>query len=111
MVIVKDLTIMVSKGETFQTLFEMDKSGYVLDGTETITFNVKERPENTDVLLSLPCGIDILNNIVSVYGTKTEMSKLGAGTYFYDVLMDLPSGARYTLTYPSKFIVREVCYE
>ena len=111
MVIVKDQTIMVSRGETFQTLFEMDKSGYVLDGTETITFNVKERPEDTTVVLSLPCGIDILNNIVSVYGTKTEMSKLNAGTYFYDVLMVLPSGARYTLTYSSKFIVREVCYE
>ena len=110
MVIVKDQTIMVSKGCTFTTLFQMDKSGYVLDGTETITFNIKERPEDTTVVLSLPCGIDTLNNIVSVYATKEEM-QIDAGTYFYDVLMVLNSDARYTLMFPSKFIVQEVCYE
>ena len=110
MVIVKDQTIMVSKGCTFITLFEMDKSGYQLSGSETIRFNVKERPTDANVILSLPCGIDVLNNIVSVYGTKTEM-QLEAGTYFYDILMTLPSGARHTLMFPSKFIVQEVCYE
>lgn len=111
MVIVKDQTIMVSKDCTFTTLFELDKSGYTLDGTETITFNVQKNPEDTTVLLSLPCGIDVLNNIISVYGTKTEMAVLAAGTYFYDIVMTLSSGARHTLMYPSKFIVREVCYE
>ena len=111
MIIVKDKTIMTSKGQTFTTLFEMDKSGYVLDGSETIKLNIKRNPEDTDILLTLPCGIDTLNNIISVYGTKEEMSVLPAGTYFYDILMTLTSGARYTLLYPSKLIVREVCYE
>ena len=110
MVIVKDQTIMVSKGCTFTTLFEMDKSGYQLSGSETIMFNVKERPSDTSVILSLPCGIDILNNIVSVYATKEEM-QIEAGTYFYDAVMTLSSGARHTLMFPSKFIVQEVCYE
>ena len=110
MVIVKDKTIMTSKGTTFTTLFDMDKSGYVLTGNETITFNVKKRPDDTNIVLRLPCGIDKLNNIISVYGTKTEMN-IEAGTYFYDILMSLPSGAKYTLVYPSPFIVKGVCYE
>ncbi len=111
MVIVKDKTIMISKGETFTTLFELDTSGYVLTGNETITFNVKDEPDDATIRLTLACGIDTLNNIISVYGTKEEMAVLEAGIYFYDILMTLTSGARYTLTYPSKFIVREVCYE
>ena len=110
MVIVKDQTIMVSKGCTFTTLFQLDKSGYVLNGTETITLNVKKRPEDTTVVLSLPCGIDVLNNIISVYATKEEM-QIEAGTCFYDVVMNLAGSTRYTLMFPSKFIVQEVCYE
>ena len=111
MIIVKDKTIMTSKGQTFTTLFQMPEDGYVLDGSETIKLNVKRNPEDTDILLTLPCGIDKLNNIISVYGTKQEMSVLDAGTYFYDIVMNLTSGARYTLMYPARFIVREVCYE
>lgn len=111
MVIVKDTGIMISKGETFTTLFEMDKEGYLLTGTETIRFSVKSRPSDDNVLLRLPCGIDRLNNIVSVYGTKEQMSVLDEGNYFYDIVMTLPSGARYTLIYPSPFIVKGVCYE
>lgn len=110
MVIVKDQTIMVSKGCTFTTLFQLDKSGYTLTGEETITLNIKERPDDSSIVLSLPCGIDVLNNIVSVYGTKTEM-QIDAGTYFYDIVMNTTNGQRHTLLYPSKFIVREVCYE
>lgn len=110
MVIVRDQTIMVSKGCTFTTLFQLDKSGYTLDGTETITLNIKQRPSDTSVVRSLACGIDVLNNIVSVYATGTEM-QLEAGTYFYDIVMRLTTGAVYTLMYPSKFIIREVCYE
>ena len=102
---------MVSKGETFQTLFEMDKEGYNLTGTETIRFNVKRRPSDDDVLLRLPCGIDTLNNVVSVYGTKEQMSVLDEGNYFYDVVMELTTGARYTLILASPFIVKGVCYE
>lgn len=111
MVIVRDTGIMVSKGETFQTLFELDKEGYTLTGTETITFNVKQRPSDSTVLLTLPCGIDVLNNIVSVYGTKEEMSVLDEGEYFYDLVMNLTTGARYTLIVPSPYIVKGVCYE
>lgn len=111
MVIVKETSIMVSKGETFTTLFELDKEGYTLTGTETIKFSVKSRPGDDSILLTLPCGIDTLNNIVSVYGTKEQMSVLNEGNYFYDIVMDLPSGARYTLIYPSPFIVKGVCYE
>ena len=111
MVIVRENGIMVSKGETFQTLFEMDKEGYVLTGNEVITFNVKQRPSDTNILLTLSCGIDTLNNIVAVYGTKGEMGVLDAGNYFYDIVMTLPTGARYTLIYPSPFIVKGVCYE
>lgn len=111
MVIVKDTGIMVSKGETFQTLFELDKEGYTLTGTEVVRFNVKQRPSDTTVLLTLPCGIDVLNNIISVYGTKEKMSVLDAGDYFYDIVMELTTGARYTLIIPSPFIVKGVCYE
>ena len=110
MVIVKDQTIMVSRGCTFTTLFQLDKSGYTLTGSETITFNVKKRPEDTSAVLRLPCGVDVLNNIVSVYATKTQMN-IDAGTYFYDIVMTLADGQRHTLMYPSKIIVREVCYE
>ena len=111
MVIVKDNGIMVSKGETFQTLFEMDKEGYTLTGTETIKFSVKKRPNDTQVLLRLPCGIDKLNNVISVYGSKEQMNVLDAGEYFYDIVMNLQTGARYTLIIPSPFIVKGVCYE
>lgn len=110
MVIVKDKTIMVSKGTTFMTLFEMDKEGYVLTGYETILFSIKVRPEEDKVLRSFPCGIDKLNNIISVYATKEEMN-IDEGFYFYDIVMTLPTGARYTLVYPSPFIVKGVCYE
>ena len=111
MVIIKDTGIMVSKGETFQTLFELDKEGYELKGTETVTFNVKERPSDTNILLTLGCGVDYLNNVISVYGSKTQMSVLNEGNYFYDIVMELTNGARYTLIYPSPFIVKGVCYE
>lgn len=111
MVIVKENGIMVSKGETFQTLFEMDEQGYKLTGTETIRFSVKQRPSDDDVLLMLPCGIDALNNVISVYGTKEQMSVLEEGNYFYDIVMNLTTGARYTLIIPSPFIVKGVCYE
>ena len=111
MVIVRDTAIMVSKGETFQTLFELDKEGYKLTGAETIKFSVKARPSDKKILLTLACGIDRLNNIVSVYGSKQEMSALDEGDYFYDLVMTLSSGARYSLIYPSPFIVKGVCYE
>ena len=111
MVIVKDKTIMVSKGDTFLTLFMLADDGYKLDGSESIKFSVKKQPDEISVFLSLICGIDTYNNIISVYGSKEKMSFLPAGNYFYDIVMNLKSGARHTLVYPSRFIVREVCHE
>lgn len=111
MIIVKEKTIMVSKGDTFNTLFYVDPDkGYKFDGTETITFNIKERTDDTgSPLVSIRCGIDTLNNIISVYATKTEMAVLGEGNYLYDLVMD-KNGVRITLLYPAKFIVKGVVH-
>ena len=110
MVIVRDNTLMISKGETLQTLFCLDRSGYELTGEELIKFNVKKTPSDDSIILQLTCGIDVLNNIVSVYATKEEISVLDVGIYYYDMLMTIRN-ARYTLMYPAQLIVREVCYE
>ena len=93
MIIVKEKTIMCSRGDTFITLFYV--KGLVLT-------------ENDRAVL--PCGIDTLNNVISVFGTAQEMSVLAEGTYWYDLYVDTASGAHTTLVYPNKFIVRRTVH-
>lgn len=45
---------MVNQGDTFTTLFYLDKDGYVLDGTETIKFSIKEKLEDAAAVLNWP---------------------------------------------------------
>ena len=49
---------MVNQGDTFTTLFYLDKDGYVLDGTETIKFSIKEKLEDVSPVLKLACGVE-----------------------------------------------------
>ncbi|WP_026765561.1 hypothetical protein [Selenomonas ruminantium] len=110
MITIKDKTIMVNQGDTFTTLFYLDKDGYVLDGTETIKFSIKEKVSDTNSVLVLICGIDTLNNVISVYGTAAEMRSLREGIYWYDISMTTRSGFHMTLLYSSKFIVRGISH-
>ncbi len=109
MITVKGKTLMISANDTFMTLFQA--YGALLDGTETIYFNINAEPNGSAPIKRIPCGIDRLNNIISIYATKSEMSVLEAGkTYWYDLTMDTPNGLHMTLIYPSKLIVREVMH-
>ena len=90
MIIVKEKTIMCSRGDTFITLFYV--KGLVLTENDRAVFTVKKDIEGRQTLLSLPCGIDTLNNVISVFGTAQE------------------SGAHTTLVYPNKFIVRRTVH-
>ena len=76
MIIVKEKTIMCSRGDTFITLFYV--KGLVLTENDRAVFTVKKDIEGRQTLLSLPCGIDTLNNVISVFGTAQEM-RHGAG--------------------------------
>ena len=110
MITIKDKTIMVNQGDTFTTLFYLDNDGYVLDGTETIKFSIKENLSDASAVLEIVCGIDTLNNVISVYSTATEMRSLSEGTYWYDISMTTSSGFHMTLLYPSKFIVKGISH-
>ena len=110
MITIKDKTIMVNQGDTFTTLFYLDKDGYVLDGTETIKFSIKEKLDDTAAMLKLACGVDRLNNVISPYGSAAEMNRLKPGTYWYDISMTTRTGLHITLLYPSKFIVRGISH-
>jgi len=104
MIIVKEKTIMCSRGDTFITLFYV--KGLVLNENDTAVFTVKDDLGSRQPLLTLPCGIDTLNNIVSVVGSAQEMSVLPEGVFWYDLYLDTANGAHTTLVYPSKLIVR-----
>ncbi len=108
MIIVKEKTIMCSRGDTFITLFYV--KGLVLTENDRAVFTVKKDIEGRQTLLSLPCGIDTLNNVISVFGTAQEMNVLAEGTYWYDLYVDTASGAHTTLVYPNKFIVRRTVH-
>ena len=95
-------------GDTFITLFYV--KGLVLTENDRAVFTVKKDIEGRQTLLSLPCGIDTLNNVISVFGTAQEMSVLAEGTYWYDLYVDTASGAHTTLVYPNKFIVRRTVH-
>ncbi|MBQ2223011.1 MAG: hypothetical protein II421_06375 [Bacteroidales bacterium] len=109
MIIVKEKTIMCSRGDTFITLFYV--KGLVLTENDRAVFTVKKDIEGRQTLLSLPCGIDTLNNVISVFGTAQEMSVLAEGTYWYDLYVDTAGGAHTTLVYPNKFIVRRTVHD
>lgn len=108
MIIVKDKSIMCSHGDTFITLFHL--KGLELKDGDSAVFTVKKDIEGRQVLLSLPCGIDTLNNVISVFGTAQEMSVLAEGTYWYDLYINTEGGAHTTLVYPNKFIVRRTVH-
>ena len=57
MIIVKEKTIMCSRGDTFITLFYV--KGLVLTENDRAVFTVKKDIEGRQTLLSLPCGIDM----------------------------------------------------
>ena len=105
MIIVKDKSIMCSHGDTFITLFHL--KGLELKDGDSAVFTVKK---DIEALLSLPCGIDTLNNVISVFGTAQEMSVLAEGTYWYDLYINTAGGAHTTLVYPNKFIVRRTVH-
>ena len=109
MITVKGKTLMVSAHDTLLTFFKIH--GAVLDGSESIYFNLNEEQDGSKPLRRIPCGIDTLNNIICVYAGKGEMASLEGGkTYWYDLTMDTPQGMHMTLIYPSRFIVREVMH-
>ena len=108
MIIVKDKDIMCSRGDTFITLFHL--KGMQLTANDSAVFTVKSDLDRSQVLLSLSCGIDTDNNVITVYGTANEMSVLPAGRYWYDLYVNTANGAHTTLLYPNRFIVRETVH-
>ncbi len=104
MIIVKGKTIMCSRGDTFITLFYV--KGLTLTENDRSFFTVKEEIHSQQPILTLPCGIDTLNNVISVFGTAQEMSVLAEGEYWYDLYVNTSGGAHTTLVYPSRLIVR-----
>ena len=109
MITIQDKSITVSQGDTFTTLFQLNSNGYKLSGTETVYFGIKINLDDTTPILSVACGLDVLNNIISVYIPKTTMSTLLAGNYFYDIVLN-NGDMRMSLLYSSPFIIKEVCH-
>lgn len=109
MITAKGKTLMVSARDTLLTFFKV--YGAVLDGSETVCFNINEEQNGSKTVKRIPCGIDTLNNVICVYADKREMASLEGGrTYWYDMTMDTLQGMHMTLIYPSRFIVREVMH-
>jgi len=109
-IVVKGNTIMVSQNDTFLTFFKMAAEGYILKGTETVRFSIKENLGDLNPLITTTCFIDIANNIIRVFIDKSLMVRLAAGNYYYDLDLTRLDGFHTTLVYPSKFIVREVVH-
>ncbi len=110
MIVVKGNTIMVSQNDTFLTFFKMAAEGYILKGTETVRFSIKENIGDLNPLITTTCFIDTSNNIIRVFIDKSVMVRLAAGTYYYDLDLTSRDGFHTTLVYPSQFIVREVVH-
>ncbi len=110
MIIVKGNTLMVSQNDTLLTFFKMSADGYILKGTETVRFSIKEYLTDLNPLITTTCFIDTENNIIRVFIDKSVMARLDAGTYYYDLDLTRSDGFHTTLVYPSKFIVREVVH-
>ena len=108
--VMENYDLIVSEGDTFITLFQFNMNGYKLTGGETITFNIKINVDDNTPVISEPCGIDIVNNVITAYVSADKMKSLLAGNYYYDVFMVTPTGFKMSLIYSQRFIIEGVCH-
>lgn len=104
----KKLTITISKGDVLDVTFKVN--GLELLEQAEIFLTIKESLEDEDALLLTQCkSIDTETNSVRVFIKSSEMCKLDAGRYYYDLVYKVDGNTR-TLNYPACLIVREVVH-
>jgi hypothetical protein len=108
--VMENYDLVVSEGDTFITLFQFNINGYILTGSEQITFNIKINVDDKTPVISTLCGIDKTNNVITAYVSSDEMKSLLAGNYFYDLFMLTPTGLKMSLIYSQRFIIEGVCH-
>lgn len=106
MLIIDDKNIKISKGDTFNVLFQVN--GYEFKETDVVIFTIKKGIYSSDVLIEKVFN-DIQNNIINVVITANEMSKLSTGAYVYDLVCK-SGNTILTLNYPAKIIITGVVH-
>lgn len=99
----------ISKGDTFDVVFQVEN--YVINPTDTVVFTVKQSCFPQYRALIKREFTNIQDNSIHVIISAEEMEKVGSGTKLYDIVVETIEGTRTTLLAPSKFHVCEVVHD
>lgn len=106
MLTIDDKNIKISKGDTFNILFQV--SGYEFKDTDVVIFTIKKDTYSNEALIEKRFE-DIQDNIINVIVTADEMSKLTTGEYVYDLVCK-SGDTILTLNYPAKIRITGVVH-
>lgn len=109
MIEVNGTDIELSKGDTFDVVFQIEN--YVINKTDKIIFTVKQSClKNSSALIKQEFE-NITDNTIHVLISAEDIEKIGSGTKLYDLVVETVEGRRTTLTKPSKLHLCEVVHD
>jgi hypothetical protein len=87
-------------------IYNEDKTEYVLQPGDTLTFTLKNNCETSTVLIQKNCTSDSKIHIV-----PADTESLAYGTYYFDVVLVTATSKVYTVIPPHEFIIsKEVTF-
>lgn len=105
MLTIDDKNIKISKGDTFNILFQV--SGYEFKDTDVVIFTIKKDIYSEALIEKIFDNIQ--NNIINVVIVAKEMNKLITGEYVYDLVCK-SGDTILTLNYPAKIRITGVVH-
>lgn len=109
MINIDGTNIEVSKGDTFDVLFQVQN--YIINASDKVTFTVKQACFQQYKALIKKEFTNIQDNSIHVVISAEEMGKIGTGTKLYDIVVETTEGERTTLLNPSKLTICEVVHD
>ena len=109
MINIEGTNIELSKGDTFDVVFQIEN--YIINTTDKITFTVKQSCISTSGVLIKKEFTNVTDNTIHVLISANEIEKIGSGTKLYDLFIKTEEGDRITLMKPAKLHLCEVVHE
>lgn len=109
MIEINGMDIELSKGDTFDVIFQVEN--YIINPTDKITFTVKQSCISTSRILIKKEFTDVTDNTIHILISANEIEKIGSGTKLYDLFIQTEEGNRTTLMKPAKLHLCEVVHD
>lgn len=106
MLITSKQSIIISYGDTFCVTFHVD--GFLIQPEDKVVFTIKQDLSRPTTLITREFS-NIQGNEFTVEISETDMKRLTAGSYYYDIVC-VSKDKQTTLMFPARLTVRQVVH-